>query len=296
MFKILLLIMIVAILYPETMGCGYPIPEPIRPTPPVSRTNSSTHLSNLPDSRRLNTIALLGTHDSATYSVKGRLTQTQVMNITEQLEFGVRVFDMRVRRKNNEFAMYHDFVFLNQMFEDLLKEIKIFLGAHPRELVILLMQEEYKPENSTLNVCRILEKYVQKKNEFVRHWSLSDTIGEYRGKILFGHYQESFSRCMVYLPCATQNFWQMTYVDAYTDKWNMIKNFQDMMLDSNKYNQCYINYLSGHGGFLESPFNIAKFMNPRMTDYFRNPRNTLYIVMADFPTAKLAAKIIDSNQ
>ncbi|XP_044591511.1 1-phosphatidylinositol phosphodiesterase-like [Cotesia glomerata] len=134
------------------MGCGYPILEPIRPTRPVSQTNPSTHLSNLPDSRRLNTVALLGTHDSAAYSVRGRLTNTQVMNITEQLEFGVRVFDMRVRRKNNEFAMHHNFVFLNQMFEDILKEIKIFLKAHRQELVILLMQEEYEAENSTLNV------------------------------------------------------------------------------------------------------------------------------------------------
>ncbi|CAG5092630.1 Similar to 1-phosphatidylinositol phosphodiesterase (Bacillus cereus) [Cotesia congregata] len=289
--------MIVAILCSETIGCGYPIQEPIRPTPPVTQTNSSTHLSNLPDSRRLNTVALLGTHDSATYSVKGRLTQTQVMTITEQLEFGVRVFDMRVRRKNNEFAMYHDFVFLNQMFEDILIEIKIFLKAHPRELVILLMQEEYEAENSTLNVCRILEKYVQKKKRFVRHWSLSDTIEEHRGKILFDQNQHSFSRCIVYLPCAIQNFWQMTYLDAYTDKWKMIlKNFQDIMFDPYRDTQCYINFLSGHGGFLESPFDIAKFMNPRMTDYFRNPRNTLYIIMADFPTTELATKIIGSNQ
>ncbi|KAH0563680.1 hypothetical protein KQX54_004472 [Cotesia glomerata] len=119
-----------------------------------------------------------------------------------------------------------------------------------------------------------------------------------------------FGLCAVSLHCDQQNLWKITSTFTRTAKWNAISAFQDKIFNANSSESCYINYLSPHGGII-GPNTIAnKFwsdilefsgtglrpgMNYRMIKYFRNIKNTLYIVMVDNPLPQLLDKIVISN-
>lgn len=272
----------------------------------------SYFLTDLPGRQKINTLALIGTHNSGTYKTLVLAAQTQLLNITAQLKAGVRVLDIRVRRIENVFAMHHDFVYLGMMFGDIVNQVIEFLREYPFEFVIMLMQEEYVSEENTMTECEILEnKYIKGLgNLFVQFWSVEDTIEKHRGKILLARGNKGFGKCTASLFCEQQNRWKITPSFTRTEKWKAIASFQDKMISTNSLNPCYINYLSEHGGII-GPNTIAnKFlrepayflseesppgMNYKMTKYFRNPKNTLYIVMADYPLPRLLDKIITSN-
>ncbi|CAG5092883.1 Similar to plc: 1-phosphatidylinositol phosphodiesterase (Staphylococcus aureus (strain NCTC 8325 / PS 47)) [Cotesia congregata] len=279
---------------------------------PSSLPDHRSFLAKLPDSQKLNTLGLIGTHDSATYNIYILAAQTQLKTITEQLNGGIRVLDMRVRRTNNVFAMHHDLIYLGMMFGDVVKQVRDFLRSYPNELVIMFMQEECNAEGNTMNACEILEnEYIKENGDlFVQHWSVEDTIGQDRGKILLARAHRGFWGCTTSLLCQEQNQWEITSSFTHTDKWNAIAAFQDKIFEENSQSLCYINYLSAHGGII-GPNTIANEfskdtrefqgtegnpgMNNQMTKYFRNPKNTLYIVMADNPLPQLMDKIVLSN-
>lgn len=270
-------------------------------------------LTSLRDSRTLNTLAFIGTHESAAKEFSGFLVHaTQDKSITEQLEVGIRVFDMRVRRYNNGFAMHQDYKYLNKMFNDVVNDVKTFLTKHPKEFVILQMQEEYKPRDTTKSSCKVLEDYYYKHwpNLFVRSWSVNDTIGQHRGKILLAQRDDSgFLDCIsrvLYLPCQEQKDLWLTFFNGEAKKWDKISDLQFDVSSKTHYHQCYINYLSAMSRMRnwESVANTYQHplflyynegMNNKFLKEFKNPKTTLYIVMADFPPQTLIDLVVDSN-
>lgn len=296
-------IMILGILCGFAGGCSNP-----------SFPDHRNFLRRLPETQKLNTLALIGTHNSATYNTPILPAKTQVLTIVEQLNAGIRVFDMRVRRIENVFMMHHNLVYLGMPFGDIINEIRGFLESYPEELVIMFMQEEYEVDNSNMNECEMLvNKYIEQYNNrdiFVQNWSVTDTIGEHRGKILLASSHRGFRQCITTLPCREQNEWQISFGFNRKNKWDAIVDLQEAIVDPNRRSLCYINYLSAHGGTI-GPQEIANEywhdgyylgastavpgINTRMHDYFFNYKNALYIVMADYPPPELIDKIITSN-
>eukprot|EP00026_Physarum_polycephalum_P010647 Phypoly_transcript_10816.p1 GENE.Phypoly_transcript_10816~~Phypoly_transcript_10816.p1 ORF type:complete len:321 (+),score=15.90 Phypoly_transcript_10816:102-1064(+) len=126
-------------------------------------TNSLHHLGN----RRLNQIALPGTHNSATYSfsrasryavdqpglVKYRppwpvssfiaqWSKTQARTIHQQLCDGIRYFDFRVGYQDGEFYTCHGMK--GDTIRDILKTFIEYANKYPREVVIIDFNHFYK--------------------------------------------------------------------------------------------------------------------------------------------------------
>ncbi|XP_044580178.1 uncharacterized protein LOC123262139 [Cotesia glomerata] len=235
------------------------------------------------------------------------------MTITKQLEAGIRVFDMRVRLIENIFAMHHERIYSKIMFGDIINEIDAFVTSNPKEFVIMFMQEEWYRENTDMDECQILERYIEQYTDlFVKYWSFTNAIGQHRGKILLSRAHRGFFTCTNWiLFCGEQNNWEVSLYCTKDNKWKDIKNLQDEIFESEEHLPCYINYLSGNGIFylpsqvccksrVPMDLNFGMFieelgMNDKMVDYFRNPKNTMYIVMADFPSIQLIQKIVNSN-
>lgn len=272
-------------------------------------------LTDLDEDVQINKLALIGTHDSASYNTLIGAARTQHLSILDQLKAGIRVLDIRVRRTNNVFAMHHDLIFLNMMFGHVLTHIYYFFTLYPYEFVIMSIQEEYISEDSNMTECEILEnRYIKRyPNLFVQNWSVEDNIKQHRGKILLLRGNHSFKKCIGKQLCATQNFWKISQSFTMSDKWKAISTHQDKLFrpDVNYIRYpCYINYLSAHGGVI-GPDTIANGylwyevnlldpgqvtgMNYRMLKYFKNPKNALYIIFTDYPTPQLISKIVKSN-
>ncbi len=115
--------------------------------------------AKISDSVLINDLAIPGTHDAAAWthywnwslSIPG--TWAQRKSISEQLDLGVRVLDLRVGYASSSYTfgitsfvgMYHGPVYLRLTLEEVLDDIKRWLAANPREFVILIFQQQGKP-------------------------------------------------------------------------------------------------------------------------------------------------------
>ncbi|XP_017095666.2 PI-PLC X domain-containing protein 2 isoform X1 [Drosophila bipectinata] len=110
-------------------------------------------------------LAIPGSHNSMTYGISGkskiapdaepairrwhrffpcivrRWCKTQACGVLEQLQAGVRYFDLRIAQEDGKFYYCHG-VFAMEVFEPLL-ELRQFLETHPEEVVILDLQHFY---------------------------------------------------------------------------------------------------------------------------------------------------------
>ncbi|CAM1356470.1 hypothetical protein [Tenacibaculum ascidiaceicola] len=95
-------------------------------------------------------ICIPGAHDAATYVPfhriggifsKNGISQCQSLNIKEQLDYGIRSFDFRVKyQKNNDdldFYVYHGQSDSDAKIEPMLKDISDFLKKQPKEFVFV---------------------------------------------------------------------------------------------------------------------------------------------------------------
>lgn len=266
-------------------------------------------LTNIPDSRKLNTLAFVGTRDPPTFESSYKILPRQ-LPLSDKLTVGIRVFDMGVRRINNDFAMYNGSFSYRAQFKDLVKTIKTFLKNHPKEFVIMIMHAESTAVKSTLSECEILRtKYVQKHpNLFVKNWSLNDTVGQHRGKILLLEKSSEFTGCTTSISCVVRDQQQDNIANDMSAEFSYDRELQ---AEVNKQNsQCYLFYLTTNREFPfpenMTPNDKISFMQQynevkppetfgAMIDIFNNTKNAFYTIVADLPTIDVLNKIIESN-
>ncbi|XP_008546330.1 uncharacterized protein LOC103570394 [Microplitis demolitor] len=274
------------------------------------------YLVRLPDHKKLNQLALVGTHSSLSYSINDEqsLVKTQNLNIQQQLKYGVRVLDIGIHPQSNLFEIYTENVDTSFKLSELLLQVDNFLDDNPGEFIIMFIRQVFI---STLEVnksnCDILNYYIETSvggKRMVKNWGLNDTIGQHRGKILLASLDYSFDDCTLILnrDCQIQNdnaiHKKMKNSFTVEKKWTEI--FQNIQRSYNKSYKCYINDLSywdgvntrkdiaTDGGYYHNngcpvPLNFI------MADNFQKPHRALIIVIADFPPQKLIDGINDSN-
>ncbi len=149
-------------------------------------------LSHLPDDIRLSEINLAGTHDSCTASVSmENLSRCQSLTVSEQLSLGVRLFDIRLHRKGEEFYLVHS---LADCYSDKEKTKKLtfgevldcfvsFLKDHPTETLVVSIKQD-RGIMSRLFFPALYRKYIE-GNE--GQWYLKNEnpyLSDCRGKIV----------------------------------------------------------------------------------------------------------------
>lgn len=149
-------------------------------------------ISRLNDDVYLSTINLAGTHDSATaYVDMERVCRCQKLTVAEQLQAGVRLFDIRLYNKGGEFYLCHA---IADCYEDAEKTKKLsfdtllslfisFLEENPRESLVLSIKLDRGIQNRAF-FSAFYNKYI-KGNE--KKWYLKNenpTLSECRGKLV----------------------------------------------------------------------------------------------------------------
>ena len=143
---------------------------------------------------RLIDLAIVGTHDAAAYNSSPRF-RCQDLTLEEQLEVGVRAFDLRlVDRYDGSGCMdlYHGKESLGLEFtEDVLPHLTQFLTAHPDEFVILSLRKEDDDHHSpdemeaySLSLLRALERPEVARVLYRGELTPATKVSEVRGKLL----------------------------------------------------------------------------------------------------------------
>ncbi|CAD6204022.1 GSCOCT00013994001.2-RA-CDS [Cotesia congregata] len=263
-------------------------------------------ISHLSDSLEIRQLALIGTRHSASQGTKFR---TQDLTISQQLKYGVRVLDSAIWSSSNVFWLYGHWAYY-MPFEKFLREVNSFLNAHPREFVIILMREEWKPASDvTKSYCEIVQYYrdLAGGHRIVTNWRLEDTIGQHRGKILLAGLDSAFNICDfdVSNKCRVQKT-SIPYgtMSELEEKWIDIQNFHDLIYWIR--GRCFVNFLANFRDTNNRKLAVKGFrtrrndeceapLNVRMESYFSTPHYALVIVMADFVTQDLIDSILSAN-
>lgn len=144
-------------------------------------------MKELSDTVRLCSITLPGTHDSGAVTGGAEL-QTQTLGVAEQLQAGIRAFDIRLRGRDGKLGLYHSVAFQNSYWEtDVLPAMLDFLRRHPSETLVVSLKRE---GGSQEEYARLLSRSLSDEGNrscFVPEFTDDLRLGTCRGRILFLH-------------------------------------------------------------------------------------------------------------
>jgi hypothetical protein len=98
------------------------------------------------DNKKLHELCIPGTHDSATYllpqsGIEDQISKTQTQTIFQQLNLGIRFFDIRVNADN--MTINHGRTPTGVSLEKVLETFKFFFINNPSEIVIMHVKHEW---------------------------------------------------------------------------------------------------------------------------------------------------------
>ena len=294
-------------------------------------TNSSNWMSNLPNSRYLNEINLPGTHDSGTKVVKNgsimidmfaQAARCQDKTIYEQLNAGIRVFDLRVDESLNichgsgtyKFIAYETSGEAVLTLDSILTTIRDFLSINSDEVVVVCLKVEDGNTDAVVSaVNTLLNNYTLNIYTGTSYPKLSDV----RGKIVLLSRISSLGKGIYYNvsdnTSATKTIDGVTvfmedHYDAdshdkvsYIDSaFNEVENY-DISVDGSRGTHSAFIFTSSNtfsaSNLLnyESPQAVSQIVNPHIINHSFIQGKTYGYIMMDYVTEDLSKKIYQSN-
>jgi 1-phosphatidylinositol phosphodiesterase len=161
-------------------------------------------MSVLPDSLHLSQLSIPGTHDSGASVSGGDIAFTQSMTIADQLNTGIRAFDIRLGQDiqvqvgvllltfcggPDLWIVHGTLTCQEQKFADVMATMKQFLMAHPSETIVMrLKQDTTKPSASVFEseVAFVLNQFSDYiyQPDFSKAGDLNPTLAQIRGRIV----------------------------------------------------------------------------------------------------------------
>lgn len=228
--------------------------------------------TQLSDEVTLSELTIVGTHDSATQGNLVPWVQTQCLNIDQQLFYGIRWFDLRLKNDNDDFNLHHGVVDLKIFYSYIVDSFDTFLRKNPKEFLFVSLKEEVKSDTATQSNCDLLKTlHNVSSSNFVFNWNDNYSLKEARGKIFL--YNNGYFHDCVHVSkarCDVQDYYNLkTNWDLYY-KWELVKkfHFDDTHVQKNR-DVCYLNYLSGSSVGVYPDFVVSGHMAPYKTNTAR---------------------------
>ena len=189
--------------------------------------NNSSWMGQIEGHRPLSKISMPGTHDSGSASLAESpifsAGHTQNFSVPDQLNDGIRAFDLRLKRTLH----YGHTMTCRESFDSTMVAWDNFLRQNPTECIVAMVgsDEGGKWEQElTSNFKRIIKKY---PHRFVEHFSGATPLDSVRGKILVIKRQEAcpFGKLLKFEDNATftSNGFQVEDVYKEHKSWKKLK-------------------------------------------------------------------------
>ena len=170
-----------------------------------SRIDFSKWMSNVPSSTKLSKMSIPGTHDSMSYDERSN-EFTQRMDITSQLNSGIRFIDVGIKIDQNNpniFQIHSENQANSISLTGLLDLIKSFLRKFNSETVILNWKEKdahHQWERNNFQALDLVFKEYSGKPHYLIYLGThsnteysTPTLGEVRGRVVLINYKKSQS-------------------------------------------------------------------------------------------------------
>lgn len=268
--------------------------------------DNSRWMAELDDAREINTLAVPGTHDSgATHSIADLSGKCQSLSISEQLELGVRFFDIRLQLNNNELVVVHSFVDQATDFDDVLRCMTDFLKENPTEFLVVSFKEDSDPKSSDVDFRETLEEMLKANKNVSQSTAIPKTVGEARGRLhVISRYHGSTIGYPAYEGWQDSTSFELgeLYVqdhyrvdDAKTKKADIM---EAMQIADRCEHALVLNFTSC---YYPNPFpptyagTPALEINPWLIDFLEKNGDASGVFLCDFITSELCETIIGRN-
>lgn len=227
-------------------------------------------MSFLPDTASLTSLSIPGTHDSlARYG--GAMVACQQYGVAEQLERGVRFLDVRCRAIDGVFTIHHGFVYQEINFGKVLQHCRDFLRQHPRETILMRLQQEYSSASAD-EFKRIFDaEYLSAASDILCIAETVPTLGQARGKVILlsgmpyvgGIWFNSDNPDLV-----LEDEYSIPTLFHRGRKWDTIVAALEKAREAPHNRRLHISFTSGWGIGC-CPFLAAGYMNPALVEWLR---------------------------
>ncbi|KEQ87811.1 PLC-like phosphodiesterase [Aureobasidium pullulans EXF-150] len=161
----------------------YIAPQPRTAAPTAPLPHLADWMCFLPDNIPISGMSIPGTHDSAAFMSTWPFVSTQTLTNAQQLDAGIRYFDLRCGIIKDEVQMVHGRAVLGLKFSDLLTSMYAFLAKHPKEAIIIQLKQDRKDESSTKPFSELVLNLLHANMKYWRLETTTPTLGELRGRI-----------------------------------------------------------------------------------------------------------------
>lgn len=159
-----------------------------------SSANLNAWMRELKDEIPLSALSIPGTHNSATSHIAPPSVRCQAVSPKEQLENGVRFFDVRLQPQYPNDASKEELILVhgafpislsgNKYFRELIRDVEDFLNRNPSETLIISLKKEGTGNATDEQLSRIIRDHYAKPDS---RWFTEPRVpklGEVRGKII----------------------------------------------------------------------------------------------------------------
>jgi 1-phosphatidylinositol phosphodiesterase len=255
--------------------------------------SASNWLSKISDNTSITDLSIPGTHDTMTIKCD-QYTNTQTLSFEEQLEAGVRFFDMRLTQKfTDEMVAAHRSCITNFTFYDILGVASGFLKNNPSEFIIMRIQNANENKDDFPEYTKSLHSVILQnldKFYFPNKDNSWPNVGNARGKIIAvecnpkmydastiekvaEHTLTQQALTQQTLPCRWAYRWHDNDQIVLQDYWDSPEVFNKLavikehikqsskMIDNSR---LYLNHISATNGKLENPIGYASVINAKV--------------------------------
>ena len=252
---------------------------------------NASWMKSIPDTTKISQMTIPGTHNSC--ALHGICcARTQTWSLPEQMNAGLRYFDIRLRLYNNTLRAFHEFIDQEDTFDIILNYALNFLEQNPSESIIMQIVKEYKVENCSKSIQDMYDEYIKDIKDKIVDFKKKDDIkmGDIRGKILM---VKIFGRSTRFMPgFLVQNNWTVNWRFSINKKKRRIKENIHRALAFKNDNKIFLNYLSCSSDYaMMTPYTAAKKCNEIALRY----RGRMGIILMDYPGERLINHLIEQN-
>lgn len=286
---------------------------------PVQSIDYLNWMQTLDDNLFLSRLSIPGAHDAATSSCSSNglsgSAHTQTYTIAQQLEHGVRMFDLRPVWDGSNMMIYHGIVSTKVKFNDALTTLCNFLDAHPKEFLFVIMRHEddIASSDDKAKWPAQMKNCLNAKKQYLIDYSPTLTVRDMRGKLLvmsrntyddgpLGGYVNgggdngTLNKTLVgpsgaYMNFTIQDMYDVAGSGQLNQKVAAMKALLDRSLGEQEY-RLYMNHTSGYSkkssfiGISYSTYEgvqeCARTCNKAMLDYMQGKTGPMGFVMMDF--------------
>ena len=102
----------------------------------------SSWMRDVPDDTRVLSLSIPGTHNSCSVGGIFGFTKTQDLDLSDQLNAGIRFIDIRLSHYQDNLFVHHDVVHMGKCYADVLGACSSFLEQNPSETILMSIKDE----------------------------------------------------------------------------------------------------------------------------------------------------------